>query len=224
MHNGLTPEERDLLNTPHNNPCDAHGSEEEVARFCEESSPQGDAPSSQLVEIHREFATVLGRILSDSVGREVAVSLRCEGIAAYSQFVFSQPMPCCCAVITSEPAELEFYLAIKPSVLYPMIDSLVGAQTSDPSPQRPMTEIERSLVAVLVEQVLGGYEDTWRAMFSLEPKLDRFEHNLQQNLLLPGGEQTYHVRYDVRFDCFHGTVELCWPWKNSEAIRHRLHG
>ena len=221
MHNGLSPEERDLLNTPHNDPSGDHA-KDDVQSLGETSA--NDSPSVQLVQLHRDFATVLGRLLADSIGREVTVALRHEGLGTFSQFVFAQPMPCCCAVVTSDPADLEFYLAIKPSILYPIIDSLVGAKESDPTPQRPMTEIERSLVAVVVEQILGGYEDTWRALFSLEPKLDRFEHNLQQNLLLPGGEQTYCVRYDVRFDCFHGTIELCWPWKNSEAIRHRLHG
>jgi flagellar motor switch protein FliM len=122
----------------------------------------------------------------------------------------------------SEPTELEFYVAFRPSILYPILDTMMGATEIEPIPQRPMTEVERGLVEVLCEQLMAAYEDAWRPVLALRLGLDRLEHNVQQNPFLSGGEVIYRVRYDVRLGHQTGTIELCLPWQASKQLRQQL--
>ena len=125
MRNGLSSEERELLNSPQ----DVRGATESRATESPEiSCDTSECPTTELSELHREFANALAKTLTDCVGRETTVSLRHDGLSTYAQFIFGQSVPCCCAIVASEATQFEFYLAVSPSILYPVLDRLVGAR------------------------------------------------------------------------------------------------
>lgn len=223
MRKGLSSEERELLNSPQDvrGATNALENTSSITGDSAASAPT-DGPTPELSDLHREFAKSLAKVLSDCAGRETLVSLRHDGLGTYAQFVFGQPVPCCCAILESEASQFEFYLAMSPSILYPFLDRLVGARESDPIPQRPMTEIEQGLVEVLLAQIIAEYEDAWRPTLSLKLNLNRLEHNLLQRQLLSGNDATYRARYDVRFENFSGFIELCLPWESTRQLRQRL--
>lgn len=225
MRKGLSSDERELLNSPqtvHHRAADApaHPTEADSVAGVTPDANQQLAP--ELSELHRTFAKSMSHTLDECVGAETEVALRHDGLSTFAQFVFGQPVPCCCAIVASETSQFEFYLAVTPSILYPMLDRLVGAREADPVPKRPMTEIERGLVEVLLAQVVAAYEEAWRPILSLSLNLARLEHNLQQSQLLSGGEATYRARYEVRFEGVGGFAEFCLPWEQSRPLRERL--
>lgn len=222
MNNGLSDEERELLNTPHNSSPNSSQGAAGNADSTHPVDPSTESASRALSDLHREFASKLAATLSTCTRQDVEVRLKSNELSPFSQFVFGQTVPCCCAVVCSEPTQLEFYLALRPSILYPILDVMMGAVESAPIPQRPMTEVERGLVEVLCEQLMAAYEDAWRPVLALQLGLDRLEHNVQQNPFLPGGEMTYRVRFDVRLGHNTGTMELCLPWQASQQLRQQL--
>ena len=223
MRKGLSTEERELLSSPQ----EVGGMIGETGSTMSAASESGEIENltPELSELHRTFAQSLASTLTDCLSRNMEVSLRHDGVSTYSQFVFGQPVPCCCAIVASETAKFEFFVSISPTILFPMLDRLVGAGESDPIPQRPITEIERGLIEVLLAQVIAVYEDAWRPVLALNLNLSRLEHNIQQSHLLSGSEATYRTRYDVRLDAFSGFIEFCLPWEASKQLRQRLkHG
>ena len=148
--------------------------------------------------------------------------MRDEGKGTYGQFVFGQSIPTCCAVVLARSIDVEFYVAIQPAILYPLIDRMLGAKESDAIPQRPISEIERGLSELILGGVLAEYEDAWRPVLSFDLTLHRIEYNLQRRCALAGSEETYRVRYSVRFGCHAGFVELCLPWRKTQQVRQRL--
>ena len=176
-----------------------------------------------LVELHSRYAHDLGTLLGELVRREVVVRLRSANLGTYGQFVFGQSVPTCCAVIQVEPIQAEFFLAISPSILFSLIDRLMGSDYPEPPQQRaPPTEIETSVIKLLVDQIVEKYREVWQQVLSLESAVDRLEHNAQQMRALAGGEPTYMVRYDVRCGGDQGWFELCLPWAATQQMRERL--
>lgn len=150
-----------------------------------------------LAELHDGFATRLAEAFGKIANREVHCRLRKTVRATFGQFIFAQTIPTCCAVVRAEPIQLEFYLAIQPTVLYPMMDRMLGARSVEPSPQRPMTEIERTVAMLIINELLTRYSRALQHALSLEFSVDRLEHNAQQLDGLPGGEPTYLAAYDL---------------------------
>ena len=65
----------------------------------------------------------------------------------YSEFVFSLENPTCFNLLKAEPLEGNLILDINPSILYPIIDRLLGGgKEAGPLARRPLTEIELRLV------------------------------------------------------------------------------
>lgn len=210
----LTDEEMRLLHTP-SLVSDALTTPTTPNLFLPKQDPS-------LVHLHLEFASSLGDVLSKMTHRQVTARLRDEWLGTYSEFVFGQPVPTCCAVIKSRVHGLEFYLVTDSKILFPLLDRLLGSKTIEPIPQRPLSEIERTVSRLLIEEIVNQYAAAWQHSLSLDPTVDRIEHNLQQMVGLHGSETTYNVRYEVSFDGAFGLLELCLPWQKTDQIRQRL--
>ena len=182
----------------------------------------GNVAHPSLQELHRQFAGSLAVIFSGFANRDIIVRLRDQSNATYSQFVFGQSIPTCCAVIRAEPINLEFYLAVQPTICYPLIDRLLGCRQSDPIPKRPLSEIETGLMLFMMNEIVTKYGDAWQQALSLELQVDRMEHNVQQLGALAGSEQTYRARYGIRSGTDFGQLEVCLPWQATHQIRQRL--
>jgi flagellar motor switch protein FliM len=175
-----------------------------------------------LLSLHQRFAGDLTELLQDLTGSEARVRLRDAARGAYGQFVCGQTVPTCCAVIQAEPIKAEFLFAISPSILFPVLDHMLGCDQPEPPQQRPLTEIEAALATLLVEQVLARYQDAWQGVLALDLTVDRIEHNAQQMRAMPGSEPTFLVRYDVRCGRAQGWADVCIPWHSTQRMRERL--
>ncbi len=175
-----------------------------------------------LAQLHTKFGEDLKSLLSDLTRRDVVVKMRQAARGTYGHFVFGHSIPTCCAVIIAEPIQAEFFLAIRPSLLFPLLDRLFGCDTPEPPQQRPLSEIEASIAMLLVEQILERYREVWQQVLSLELSVDRFEHNIQQMRVMRGSDPAYLVRYDIRCDRDQGCLEFCIPWDSTQQMRERL--
>jgi flagellar motor switch protein FliM len=78
----------------------------------------------------------------------VEVKLTSVDQLTYSEFVFSLENPTCFNLLRAEPLEGNLILDINPSILYPIIDRLLGGgKDGRPLARRPLTEIELRLVS-----------------------------------------------------------------------------
>ena len=107
-----------------------------------------------LQTLHEGFGRNFGAALSGLLRSIVEVKLTSVDQLTYSEFVFSLENPTCFNLLRAEPLEGNLILDINPSILYPIIDRLLGGGR-DPGPiaRRPLTEIELRLVSANHESV-----------------------------------------------------------------------
>ena len=109
-----------------------------VARFVRYEIPRVDGPAEPLERIVEELADgatyrywtfggqVPGPFVRVRVGDIVEVKLTSVDQLTYSEFVFSLENPTCFNLITASPLEGQLILDINPSILFPIIDRLLG--------------------------------------------------------------------------------------------------
>src|ERR1700754_84953 len=101
-----------------------------------------------LQSLHEGFGRNFGAAISALLRSIVEVKLTSVDQLTYSEFVFSLENPTCFNLLRAEPLEGNLILDTNPSILYPIIDRLLGGgrETSAPA-RRPLTEIELRLVS-----------------------------------------------------------------------------
>ena len=101
-----------------------------------------------LQSLHEGFGRNFGAALSGLLRTIVEVKLTSVDQLTYSEFVFSLENPTCFNLLRAEPLEGNLILDINPSILYPIIDRLLGGgKDAGPLSRRPLTEIELRLVS-----------------------------------------------------------------------------
>ena len=179
-------------------------------------------PDASLVELHDSLADVLAANLGQLVGRELHVNLKEQRRCTRAEFLLGRPTPTVCAVIRAENVQVEAYVLLQPSILYPMLDFVLGCKQSDPIPQRPISEIEMGVAELLVNEVISSYDESWQSVLNLNLRVHRFEHNLQRIASTVSEDLHYVACYEIQTGNHFGLLDICLPWNATKPLRARL--
>src|SRR5215216_1606520 len=101
-----------------------------------------------LQSLHEGFGRNFGAALSALLRSIVEVKLTSVDQLTYSEFIFSLENPTCFNLLRAEPLEGHLILDVNPSILFPIINRLLGGgKEAGPVARRPLTEIELRLVS-----------------------------------------------------------------------------
>lgn len=176
-----------------------------------------------LQTMHEGFGRNFGAALSALLRTIVEVKLTSVDQLTYSEFVFSLENPTCFNLIRAEPLEGKLILDINPSILYPIIDRLLGGgQDSGPLARRPLTEIELRLVSRITNLFLREMKNAWDHVLPLELVVERVESNPQLVQIVPPNEVVVLVSFEITLSDVRGMMNLCIPFNSIERIGGKL--
>ena len=176
-----------------------------------------------LQTMHEGFGRNFGAGLSALLRSIVEVKLTSVDQLTYSEFVFSLENPTCFNLITADPLEGQIILDINPSLLFPIIDRLLGGgATSAPPARRPLTEIELRLVSRITGLFLTEMKRAWANVLELDLSVDRVESNPQLVQIVPPNEVVVLISFEVTIGSSRGMMNLCIPFNSIERISNKL--
>src|SRR5262245_32170069 len=149
-----------------------------------------------LQSLHEGFSRNFGAALSAMLRMIVEVKLTSVDQLTYSEFVFSLENPTCFNLLRAEPLEGNLILDINPSILFPIIDRLLGGgKEGTPPSRRPLTEIELRLVSRISTIFLREMKKSWQNVVDLELSVERVESNPQLVQIVPPNEVVVLVSF-----------------------------
>lgn len=176
-----------------------------------------------LQTMHEGFGRNFGAALSAMLRTIIEVKLTSVDQLTYSEFVFSLENPTCFNLINADPLEGQLILDINTSILFPIIDRLLGGSTSGEAPaRRPLTEIELRLVSRITKLFLREMQIAWENVLKLELAVDRVESNPQLVQIIPANEVVVLISFELTVGETRGMVNLCIPFNSIERIGHKL--
>lgn len=176
-----------------------------------------------LQSLHEGFGRNFGAALSALLRSIVEVKLTSVDQLTYSEFVFSLENPTCFNLLRAEPLEGNLILDINPSVLYPIIDRLLGGgQQAGLSSRRPLTEIELRLVSRITSLFLVELRRAWENVVDLELSVERVESNPQLVQIVPPNEVVVLVSFELTLGEIRGMMNLCIPFNAIERFSNKL--
>jgi len=176
-----------------------------------------------LQTLHEGFGRNFAAGLSAMLRSMVEVKLAGVDQLTFSEFIFSLENPTCFNLLTATPLEGNLILEINPSILYPIIDRLLGGgREGGPLARRPLTEIELRLVSRINDLFLRELGAAWKNVLELKLKVDRVESNPQLVQIVPPNEVVVLISFDVALGEVRGMVNLCIPYNSIERISGKL--
>ncbi len=176
-----------------------------------------------LQTLHEGFGRNFGAALSALLRSIVEVKLTSVDQLTYSEFVFSLENPTCFNLLKAEPLEGNLILDINPSILYPIIDRLLGGgREGGPLARRPLTEIELRLVSRITNLFLEELHHAWENVLDLTLEVVQVESNPQLVQIVPPNEVVVLISFELTIGDIRGMMNLCIPYNSIERIGGKL--
>jgi flagellar motor switch protein FliM len=176
-----------------------------------------------LQTLHEGFSRNFAAGLSAMLRSMIEVKLTSVDQLTYSEFVFSLENPTCFNLLSAEPLEGNLILDINPSILYPIIDRLLGGgREASPLARRPLTQIERLLVKRITDLFLAELALAWKNVLELQLEVVRVESNPQLVQIVPPNEVVVLISFEVALGEIRGMLNLCIPYNSIERISGKL--
>ncbi len=176
-----------------------------------------------LQTLHEGFGRNFGAALSALLRSIIEVKLTSVDQLTYSEFVFSLENPTCFNLLKAEPLEGNLILDINPSILYPIIDRMLGGGREGGSlARRPLTEIELRLVARITDLFLDELHHAWENVLDLKLEVVQVESNPQLVQIVPPNEVVVLISFELTIGDIRGMMNLCVPYNSIERIGGKL--
>ena len=169
----------------------------------------------------RYMTTSLRNFTSDNV----EVTLDSISSVRFGDYLNSIPLPAILSVIKAEEWENYGLLTVDSSLIYSMIDVLLGGRRVGGNIRvegRPYTTIEMALARKMIEIIL---EDTHRAfepVTQVNFKLERMESNPRFAAISRPGNAAILIELRIEMDDRGGKIEILLPYATIEPIREQL--
>jgi flagellar motor switch protein FliM len=183
----------------------------------------GKEQMRSLQTMHEAFGRNFGAALSALLRTIVELKLTSVDQLTYSEFVFSLENPTCFNLINAAPLEGQLILDINLSLLFPIIDRLLGGgNDAAPPARRPLTEIELRLVSRITDLFCKEMKHAWENVLDVDLSIDRVESNPQLVQIVPPNEVVVLISFEITLGDARGMMNLCIPFNSIERISNRL--
>lgn len=176
-----------------------------------------------LQNLHEGFGRNFSAALSALLRSMAEMKLTSVDQLTYSEFIYSLENPTCFNLLQAEPLEGNLILDINPSILYPIIDRLLGGgRESTPPARRPLTDIELRLVSRITSVFLDELHRAWENVLKLNLSVIRVESNPQLVQIVPPNEVVVVISFELSLGEVRGMMNLCIPYNSIERFGGKL--
>lgn len=169
----------------------------------------------------RLATTSLRNFTSDNV----EVTLDSISSVRFGDYLNSIPLPAILSVIRAEEWENYGLLTVDSSLIYSMIDVLLGGRRIGGNIRvegRPYTTIEMALARRMIEVILDDTHRAFEPVTQVNFKLERMETNPRFAAISRPGNAAILIELRIEMDDRGGKIEILLPYSTIEPIREQL--
>jgi flagellar motor switch protein FliM len=172
--------------------------------------------------IHETFARLYTGSLSTLVRGHVEVELRSVEELSYGEFLATLSTPTCMAIFSMDPLEGAAVIDVSATVLYVVIDRLLGGSGLMPVRLREFTEVEQVLVERIAMRAMVDLRQSWQHVGTFGFRVARMETNPQFVQLTAPNEAAIVVTLNVKVGEDTGKITLAFPHILLGSVMARL--
>ena len=173
--------------------------------------------------LHDKFARNFSSNLSSFLRTITDISLVSVDQMTYGEFLMSLPDPTSFNIISMIPLQGNSVLEINPSLIFPIVDKLLGGAGLPLFQVRELTQLEMTIIDGIISLILKDLEEVWKQVV---PNV-RFKKELSENSphviqIVAQNEVVVLIVFEVKFGEATGMMNLCLPALVLEPILGKI--
>jgi flagellar motor switch protein FliM len=141
---------------------------------------------------------------------------------SYGEFIMSLEPPTCLVIFNMEPLKGGAALEINASVLFRLIDRLLGGSGLLPVRLREFTEVEQVLIERIAVRAMMDLQQAWQHAGAFGFRVAHLETNPQFVQLTSPSEVVVAITFDVKVGDVSGQMTLAFPHLLLEPVMPKL--
>jgi flagellar motor switch protein FliM len=157
------------------------------------------------------FARELGILLPPFLRTVVRVDLVSIDQLTYDEFILSVARPTSMSIIDMAPLEGRAVIELSPTMVFPIVDRVLGGKGVALPTARELTEIEDRIVYRIVLMILDTWKRAWEHLVEFKMSVVSQESDPLIVQIVAGSEMIVLVGYEVYIGETVGSMNMCIP-------------
>ncbi|MDI6703085.1 MAG: flagellar motor switch protein FliM [bacterium] len=174
--------------------------------------------------IYEGFSRSVSAFLSTQLRGIVEVHVISISQSTYEEFTNSCANPTTLVLIDMTPLKGEAAMEIQPSIVFTIVDRLLGGKGEATDLNRELTDIELSMIKWVVNHILDSLKVSWEGTVELKPRLISIESNPQFTQLVPLNDIVILIILEIKIGEIEGKLSFCLPFVIIEPLSLKLSG
>ncbi|WP_024787019.1 MULTISPECIES: flagellar motor switch protein FliM [unclassified Lebetimonas] len=172
--------------------------------------------------IHDKMARNLASDISALMRSIVEIQLHSVDQMTYGEFLMSLPSPTSFNVFSLKPLDGKGVIEINPSIVFPMIDRLLGGEGSSYESNREFTDIELSLLDQILRVITQNMKEAWSPIMELFPVIEAKESSPNVVQIVAQNEIVVMIVMEIVIGHTSGMMNICYPVISIESLLPKL--
>jgi flagellar motor switch protein FliM len=129
----------------------------------------------------------------------------------YDEFVLSIARPTSISVVNMSPLEGNAVIELSPSVVFPIVDRILGGKGIPLKKPRELTEIENRIIHRVMLMILDSLKRSWEQLVEFKLSVIQQESDPLMVQIVAGSEMVILVAYEIHIGECVGTMNMCIP-------------
>ncbi len=175
-----------------------------------------------LQSLFEAFARELGILLPPFLRTVVRVDLVSIDQLTYDEFILSVARPTSMSIIDVAPLEGRAVIELSPTMVFPIVDRVLGGKGAALATARELTEIEDRIVYRIVLMILDTWKRAWEHLVEFKMSVVSQESDPLIVQIVAGSEMIVLVGYEVYIGESVGSMNMCIPLVELNPILEQL--
>jgi flagellar motor switch protein FliM len=172
--------------------------------------------------LHEYFGRNFASSLSAYLRAFVDVNLVSLEQISYSSFIKSLPDPTLFTSVGMRPLDGNLALEMNPSLVFPMIDTILGGPGRALTTNRNLTEIELNIIEGVIRLAMRDLKGAWHPIMELDFFLEGKGTKSQMFQIVSPAEAVIAVHLELKIGENSGLMNLCIPSRLLKQLRSKF--
>jgi len=164
-----------------------------------------------LQSLFEAFARELGIVLPPFLRSVCRVDLISIDQLTYDEFILSVARPTSISIVEMSPLDGHAVIELSPSMVFPIVDRVLGGHGASLSSPRDLTEIEDRIVYRIVLMILDSWRRAWEHLIEFKMSIVNQESDPLIVQIVAGSEMIVLIGFEVYIGDTVGTMNMCMP-------------
>lgn len=169
--------------------------------------------------IHETFSGQFSTLLSSSLRSVCAMSVSSIEELTYDEYVRDMPIPTHLSVLSLDPLPGVGIYQLPIDAAMVIVDLLLGGQGNAPAIERPLTDIETSLIRSVTDRALNELAYAFESVTELQPSVVGVESNPQFAQLAAPSDMVIVINLTLQIgEVCETNLSLCYPYTTLKPV------